>query len=95
MTTESKKRTNISDESLEKDIKRKPIKARRNSRNELAVSLRERSPVSYEQTNEIDSRKERRRKNGKFRRTKAQKVIAKNICEVFFDPNYWKIVDIK
>ncbi|CAG8700144.1 14390_t:CDS:2, partial [Racocetra fulgida] len=50
-----KKRTNISDESLEKDIKRKPIKARRNSRNELAVSLRERSPVSlYEQTIETD-----------------------------------------
>ncbi|CAG8489588.1 14926_t:CDS:10 [Cetraspora pellucida] len=106
MTTKSKKRTNSSDESLEKDIKRKPIKARRNSRNESPVSIRERSPVLlYEQNNEdylhwyIDTfhtaRRERRRKKGELRRTKAQKVIAKNISEVFFDPKYWKIVDVK
>ncbi|CAG8675133.1 20146_t:CDS:10 [Cetraspora pellucida] len=99
MTTTSKKRTNSSDESLEKDIKRKPIKARRNSRNESPVSLRERSPYLKDLHWYIDTfhtaRRERRRKKGKLRGTKAQKVIAKNISEVFFDPKYWKIVDVK
>ncbi|CAG8797223.1 9026_t:CDS:10, partial [Gigaspora margarita] len=90
MTTNSKKRTNSSDESLEKDIKQRPVKARRNSQNESAVSLREQK---HEKRN---SKKERRRrKKNNFRGTKVQKVFAKNNSEVFFDPNYWKIVDIK
>ncbi|KAF0515863.1 ribonuclease H70 [Gigaspora margarita] len=90
MTTNSKKRTNSSDESLEKGIKQRPVKARRNSQNESAVSLREQKPEKR------NSKKERRRrKKNNFRGTKVQKVFAKNNSEVFFDPNYWKIVDIK
>ncbi|CAG8813028.1 8022_t:CDS:2, partial [Gigaspora rosea] len=90
MTTNSKKRANSSDESLEKDIKQRPVKARRNSQNESSVSLRE------QKSEKINSKKERRRrKKNNFRGTKVPKVFAKNISEVFFDPNYWKIVDIK
>ncbi|CAG8703860.1 882_t:CDS:10 [Dentiscutata erythropus] len=98
MTANSKKRTGSSDESLEEDIKQRPIKARKNSLTESAVSLSEQTPVLLcEQKNEkINSKKGRRKqKKNKFRGTNAQKVITRNVPEVFFDPNYWKIIDVK